>query len=129
MKRYHLLTNRLYPVKIIDPVLQQIKVSHGQILNQKINCVAFKMRPIIWGGSRRNAFDTLLHIVYSNIMCKCFNKAGTYLCADNLKFIDTNDIYDAVCITQKIQHEVNKVDNWCKRWSLTRNTEKCSYVL
>ena len=126
---HNLLINRLQSVGIINPLLQWIKsflTNRYQIT--KINSTTSTPRPITSGVVQGSVLGPLLFIIYINNICKCFTTGKTYLYADDLKVIYKTDIGDVRSTMQTIQHELNKVDDWCKRWGLELNTEKCGWL-
>ncbi|CAH8292204.1 unnamed protein product [Schistosoma rodhaini] len=126
---HNLLINRLQSVGIINPLLQWIKsflTNRYQIT--KLNSTTSTPRPITSGVVQGSVLGPLLFIIYINNICKCFTTGKTYLYADDLKVIYKTDVGDVRSTMQTIQHELNKVDDWCKRWGLELNTEKCGWL-
>ncbi|CAI2726366.1 unnamed protein product [Schistosoma spindalis] len=126
---HNLLINRLKSVGIINPLLQWIKsflTNRYQIT--KIDSTTSTPRPISSGVVQGSVLGPLLFIIYINSICKCFSTGKTYLYADDLKVIYKTDTWDVRSTIQTIQHELNIVDDWCKRWRLELNTEKCGWL-
>ncbi|CAH8481634.1 unnamed protein product [Schistosoma intercalatum] len=126
---HNLLINRLKSVGIINPLLQWIKsflTNRYQIT--KINSNTSTPRPITSGVVQGSVLGPLLFIIYINNICRCFSTGKTYLYADDLKVIYKTDICDLRSTMQTIQHELNMVDDWCKRWRLELNIEKCGWL-
>lgn len=66
--------------------------------------------------------------IYINSIFRSVNAGEVCLNADDLKVIFKTSDRDVRSTLQAIQDEHNKVDNWCKRWSLELNTEKCGWL-
>ena len=91
----------------------------------KINNAVSRTIPIESGVPQGGVLSGVLFNLYINDMPQCLKYLKASLYADDAKLYGTNNNSDN---SQAIQDDLNAVTQWCNKWRLRLNAQKCFFL-
>ena len=120
------LLHKLNCYGISSKVLSWIKCFLiGRKFNVKLNNYCSKFYNITSSVPQGSKLGPLLYIIYANDIADVFNFANIKMFADDLTiYACINNEMDRV----KLQNELNNFYDWCLKWGLVINLQKCKLM-
>ena len=85
-------------------------------------------RPIKSGVIQGSVLGPLLFLLYVNDISKEIHHGKSFLYADDLKIVYNLSDRSPSDITNDIQRDLARIDNWCTTWGMRLNTSKCGIM-